>query len=102
LPQALGGMPQALGGTPTSNPTLYQSSSPINYVTAQSSATMILQGGIDDLVPPSQSTALRDRLNTAGVANQYVFYPNEGHGWGDPSATDSYLKIAAFLQIHNP
>lgn len=95
-------LPQALGGTPTSNPTLYQSSSPINYVTAQSSATMILQGGIDDLVPPSQSTALRDRLNTAGVANQYVFYPNEGHGWGDPSATDSYLKIAAFLQIHNP
>jgi acetyl esterase/lipase len=95
-------LPQALGGTPTTNASLYQSSSPINYVTAQSSATMILQGGTDDLVPPSQSTALRDKLNTLGVANQYVFYPNEGHGWGDPNATDSYLKIAAFLQIHNP
>lgn len=95
-------LPQALGGTPATNPAIYQQSSPVNFINAQSPPTMILQGGVDDLVPPSQSEALRDKLNTAGVANQYVFYPTEGHGWGGANATDSYVRIAAFLQIHNP
>jgi len=90
----------AIGATPASNASLYQQSSPITYVSAQSPPTIILQGGVDDLVPPSQSTSLQAKLNTAGVPNQYVFYPSEGHGWAGANLTDSYLKIAAFLTTH--
>ncbi|GAC1427105.1 MAG: hypothetical protein NVSMB7_03880 [Chitinophagaceae bacterium] len=81
-------------------PALYQQSSPINFVTAQSSPTLLLQGGADPLVPPVQASALRDKLQRLGVANQYVFYPAEGHGWVGEDLNDSFTKIFAFLKQH--
>jgi len=89
-----------VGATPTSNPVLYQQSSPINFVTAQSPPTIILQGGVDVLVAPSQSQQLKDKLEMFGVVNQFVFYPNENHGWYDATLTDSFNKIEAFLKAH--
>ena len=86
-----------VGATPASNPALYQQSSPINFVTAQSPPTIILQGGEDVLVSPSQSVALRTKLQTMGVVYQYVFYPTENHGWVGADLTDSFDKIQAFL-----
>jgi dipeptidyl aminopeptidase/acylaminoacyl peptidase len=94
------GIALLLGGTPTSNPTIYQQSSPINFVTAQSSPTIILQGGADPLVNPSQSAALSTKLQTFGVVHQYVFYPTEGHGWVGPDMVDSFDKIVAFLNAN--
>ena len=88
---------QVIGATPTSNPTLYQQSSPINFVDAQSPPTIILQGGLDPLVSPSQSVALKNKLQTMGVVNQYVFYPTESHGWIGANLIDSFDKIQAFL-----
>jgi acetyl esterase/lipase len=85
------------GGNPTTHTSLYNSSSPINAVTTQSPATLILQGGADIVVSPSQSAALNTRLLTAGVIRQYVFYPTEGHGWTGANLTDSFNKIQAFL-----
>ena len=86
-----------LGGTPTSNPTIYQQSSPINFVTAQSPPTIILQGGVDILVAPSQSATLSTKLQTFGVVKQYVLYPTENHGWVGLNMIDSFDKITAFL-----
>jgi len=86
-----------VGATPASNPVLYQQSSPINFVTTQSPPTIILQGGADVLVSPSQSVALHTKLQTMGVVNQYVFYPTENHGWVGADLTDSFDKIQAFL-----
>jgi dipeptidyl aminopeptidase/acylaminoacyl peptidase len=86
-----------VGATPTTNPVLYQQSSPINFVTAQSCPTIILQGGLDPLVSPNQSIALKNKLQTMGVINQYVFYPGEGHGWVGANLSDSFDKIALFL-----
>ncbi|MCO5285368.1 MAG: alpha/beta hydrolase [Chitinophagaceae bacterium] len=89
-----------MGGTPEMLPDLYYQSSPSSFVNAQSAPTIILHGGIDPLVSPSQSSALRDALQEAGVANQYVFYPNEGHGWVGANLTDSFNQIEAFLRAH--
>jgi acetyl esterase/lipase len=89
-----------VGATPTSNPVLYQQSSPINFVTAQSPPTIILQGGADVLVSPSQSIALNNKLQTMGVAHQYVFYPSENHGWFGANLSDSFDKIQAFLMAN--
>lgn len=89
-----------VGATPISNPTLYQQSSPINFVNAQSAPTIILQGGLDPLVSPTQSTTLRDKLQISGVTNQYLYYPTEGHGWFGANLVDSFNKIQAFLMAN--
>jgi acetyl esterase/lipase len=89
-----------VGATPTSNPTLYQQSSPITFVTSLSPPTIILQGGLDPLVSPSQSVALNNQLQTRGVVHQYVFYPTEMHGWTGANLVDSFDKIQAFLTAH--
>ena len=91
---------QVTGGNPSTHASLYQQSSPLNFVTAQSPPTIILHGGADIVVAPSQSVALKNKLQTVGVINQYVFYPAEGHGWTGTSMTDSFDKIAAFLIAH--
>jgi len=88
------------GTTPSANAGLYQQSSPNNFITAQSPPTLLLHGGADPLVPASQSELVRDKLQSYGVPVQYVFYPNEGHGWDGPNLLDSFNKIAAFLQLY--
>jgi len=93
-PAALAGV---VGATPTTNLTLYQQSSPVTFVTAQSPPTLILQGGVDVLVSPNQSLALKNKLVTAGVVNQYVLYPTENHGWSGANLVDSFDKIGVFL-----
>jgi acetyl esterase/lipase len=91
------------GTTPVLNPTLYQQSSPLTYTSTTNSPTIILQGGADIVVSPSQSTLLRDRLITLGVANQFVFYPSGGHGdWDAATYTDAFNKIEAFMKTYNP
>ena len=86
-----------LAGTPSSNAAMYQQSSPINFVTAQSPPTIILQGGVDPLVPVAQATSLDAKLQTAGAVHQYVYYPTEGHGWIGANLTHSFNAIQAFL-----
>lgn len=86
-----------VGATPLSNPTLYFQSGPINFVTAQSPPTIILQGGMDILVSPSQSATLNNKLQAMGVIHQYVFYPTENHGWTGANLVDSFDKIQLFL-----
>ena len=85
------------GNTPATNNTLYTQSSPLNFVSSQSPPTMILHGGIDIVVSPSQSVSLDTKLSISGVAHQYTFYPTEGHGWTGANLTDSFNKIEAFL-----
>lgn len=91
------GLIQIIGGSPTTHATLYAQSSPINFVSAQSPPTMMLHGGADILVSPTQSTALKLKLTGFGVVNQYVFYPTENHGWTGSNLTDSFNKIVLFL-----
>lgn len=88
------------GTTPTANPTLYQQSSPITFINAGSPPTILLQGGVDPIVPPAQADSLKSKLVQAAVPNQHVFYPTEGHGWFGANLEDSFNKIAAFLNQH--
>ncbi|PWU04826.1 MAG: hypothetical protein C5B52_00615 [Bacteroidetes bacterium] len=90
----------ALNGTPSTNPDLYEASSPVNYVKATSAPTILLQGGLDPLISPSQAYSLQLKLQSAGVVNQLVFYPNEGHGWVGADLVDSYTQILAFLRAN--
>ena len=85
------------GATPTSNPMLYSQSSPITFANAQAVPTIILHGGTDPVVKVTQATALRDKLISFNIPQQYVFYPTQGHGWTGATLTDSFDKIQAFL-----
>lgn len=89
-----------VGTTPMQDSLLYANSSPINFVTPSSPPTILLHGGLDPLVRPQQAMALQAKLQAAGVTNQYVFYPNEGHGWTGADLIDSFNKIQAFLSAN--
>ncbi|HYF32926.1 MAG TPA: alpha/beta hydrolase [Chitinophagaceae bacterium] len=89
-----------IGANPQQNLGAYQQSSPAFFVNGSSAPTIILHGGQDNLVSPTQATILNNKLQASGVAHQYVFYPNEGHGWFGPSLEDSFNKIEAFLDLH--
>ncbi len=93
-------MVAVMGGTPTQLPALYQNSSPLTFVSASSTPTIILQGGIDVLVLPRQAERLRDKLQQSGITYQYVFYPTEGHGWEGANLYDSFNKIESFIRAH--
>lgn len=97
------GIQALMSGTPTGNASLYYSSSPINYVNAQSPPTIILQGGLDDVVPKEQSYALEAKLKSVGAKVELVYYYNQTHGWSDPVVvTDGFNKIEAFIKANLP
>ncbi len=86
------------GTTPSQNPDVYKNSSPVKYVTKNSPPTLILHGGSDDIVAPSQSKLLAAKLKGAGVIHELVIYPGEGHGWYGSNLTNSFIRIEAFLK----
>lgn len=97
------GIQLLMNGTPTSNPSLYQSSSPINFVSTSSQPTLILHGTADPIVPIAQSTALKAKLEVAGVYVKMVTYTGAGHGdWNQATFDDAYNQIIAFLTDKNP
>ena len=90
-----------VGGTPSANPSRFSSSSPINYVSVSSPPTIILHGGMDQVVNVSQSTALKNKLDSLGVANDLVIYPLEGHNvWPTSIMNDAFNKIEAFVKAN--
>jgi acetyl esterase/lipase len=88
----------AIGVTPDANPTLYQQSSPVHFVSPSACPTLLLHGGKDSLILASQSELLHTLLDKAGVSNEYILYPSEGHGWRKPALQDSYDKIGRFIK----
>jgi len=54
-------------------PALYKEASPLTHVSKQSPPTLLLQGTIDTIVPPSQSVMLMEKLDANNVP--YVYAP---------------------------
>jgi len=91
----------ALLGTPTPTQEQILSVSPVAHITAQCPATLSFYGGQDPLVPATQGPRLKSALDTAGVQNEFNFYPDGGHGnWDDATYNEVYSKIAVFLAKH--
>jgi acetyl esterase/lipase len=58
--------------------------SPVSYVSPDDPPFLILHGTRDDVVPPSQSELLYERLQAAGVPSRLVLVENAGHGFLPP------------------
>jgi dipeptidyl aminopeptidase/acylaminoacyl peptidase len=67
-------------GTPYDRPDGFRRSSPLTYITAARTPTLILQGEADLTDPISQSQLLYRALKRRGVPTELVLYPREGHG----------------------
>src|SRR5207248_10602523 len=70
--------------------------SPVTYISNAAPPFLIIQGDKDQLVPPSQSQELYDKLRAAGVTAQLVMVHNAGHALipvgGDISPTVLQIK----------
>jgi dipeptidyl aminopeptidase/acylaminoacyl peptidase len=77
---------------------LYREQSPMTYVAAAKTPTLVLCTTGDARVPPTQSYKLFHALKDAGVPASMVAYPVPGHFPGDPlRSRDVYRRWAEWL-----
>ncbi|HEX8332333.1 MAG TPA: alpha/beta hydrolase [Segetibacter sp.] len=86
------------GTTPAANASLYQQASPISFVTSKSVPTLIFHGHMDYVVPVSQSTTLKAKLESVNAKVEMKLYTGEGHGWYGKNLLDTYSRTVAFIK----
>lgn len=87
-----------IGGTPSSNPTGYENSSPVNFIRSTSVPTVFFHGTADNVVPIQQSKLLEDRLKRSNVPFFKEYIQNGGHGFSPSVNQDLISKLAVFLK----
>lgn len=72
--------------------------SPVNLADKISAPVMLVHGGRDKTTPPENADLMRAALIKAGHPPEWLFAPNEGHGFYDTkNVTVFYEKLEAFL-----
>ncbi|MBC8229074.1 S9 family peptidase [bacterium] len=71
---------------------LYHKHSPISYIHRVKTPTLILHGAEDKRVPLPQAEEFYACLKSIGVDVEFVKYPREGHGIGEPRHVLDLLK----------
>ncbi len=79
-------------GAPPQQLELYRKQSPMSYVDRVKTPTLILHGAEDVRVPLPQSEEFYAVLKAVGVEVEFVKYPREGHGIGEPRHRLDVLK----------
>lgn len=76
---------------------VYVERSPLHHLDQVQGAVLLLQGGIDEVVPPAQAESMAAAMRAAGQDVDLVMYPDEGHGFRAASAIeDSVTRELAF------
>jgi acetyl esterase/lipase len=90
------------GGTPASHPDRYTAASPVRQVRPGLPPTLLIAGGGDQFVPPTESAQLHGQLDQAGVLNQYVELPFTDHdydlSWNGLATQITRHLLADFLK----
>ncbi|MCI0635383.1 MAG: prolyl oligopeptidase family serine peptidase, partial [Actinobacteria bacterium] len=60
---------------------LYKERSPIHFTDRIATPMLVLQGGDDRIVPPSQAELIVAALRERGIPHAYLLYEGEGHGF---------------------
>ncbi len=72
--------------------------SPYHQATASSPPTILFYGGQDPLVPTTQGTDMRDKLQELGITHEFTLYPDAGHGWQGADLIDTWSKLKSFTE----
>jgi dipeptidyl aminopeptidase/acylaminoacyl peptidase len=89
---------EAILGTDRDN---LASFSPVNFAHKIKAKVMLVHGGSDQRVPPIHATRMRDALANAGNTAEWLFKPNEGHGFYRIAHRKELLtKLTEFLRTH--
>lgn len=80
---------------------VYVERSPIHHLDSVSGAVLLLQGGIDEVVPPAQAEVMAAGMRAAGEDVELVIYPDEGHGFRAASSIEDALtrELAFYARI---
>jgi dipeptidyl aminopeptidase/acylaminoacyl peptidase len=73
-----------LGGYPWDNPTLYAERSPATYLQNIDTPVLIMHGDLDPNTFIANSQEMYQALHLLGKTAEFVHYPREGHGFGEP------------------
>ena len=95
---------QYTGGTPSTHPDRYAAAYPVRQVRRGLPPTLLVAGGSDQFVLPSQSRQLHRQLDQAGVPNQFAELPFADHdydlSWNGLATQITQHVLADFLQRH--
>lgn len=81
------------------HPEVVETVSPAMQVKTTSPPTIMFYGGQDPLVPLTQGSRLKAKLDEKGVYNEYYLYQNGGHGnWDMQTMTNFSEKLVAFFR----
>jgi dipeptidyl aminopeptidase/acylaminoacyl peptidase len=72
-------METEFGGTPEESPEIYKRSSPATYSANFKTPALIIHGGRDYRVDPSQGFGMYTALQRKGIPSQLLFFPDEPH-----------------------
>jgi acetyl esterase/lipase len=75
-----------------------RAASPVAHVDAGDPPMLLFQGTQDRLVPYTQAVHMADALTRAGVQGHVTLLLGEGHGWGEPSLSDTQEDAVRFLK----
>jgi len=83
--------------------TAMHKASPIAHVAHVRAPTLVMIGGQDQRVPPSQGLIWHHALAARGVATKVMWFPDEGHGLASLGCeAESFMHIASWLRDHVP
>jgi len=89
----------AVFGVPAQPPSpVLSAASPVTYVSVTAPPFLVIQGAVDEVVPPAQSEELVQRLTAAGDQATLVLVQNAGHGLAPVDNLAVTPSIAALAQ----
>ncbi|QNK00503.1 alpha/beta hydrolase family protein [Dyella telluris] len=87
-----------LRGTLGTDPAMLAAHSPINQLDKLKASVMLVVGGQDKRVPPVQGESLHAALNKRGIAHEWLYKSDEGHGFYDEqNNAELYERVVQFL-----
>lgn len=81
-----------LGNDPAMDPAIYQKTSPMSYIKAAKTPTLIQHGELDRRVPIANAYELRQGLEDRGVKVEMVVYKGYGHGITKPKSMRAVMQ----------
>ena len=88
------------GASVYDDPEIYARSSPISFIKAVRTPTLVLQGERDAEVPAPQAYEFWHALKTLGVETRLVIYPDQGHHLSPADSLDVMQRTVDWFRTH--